>query len=228
MRRSVIGFLVAISGLLGANAGSANAAGDPEAGASAFGPCMACHTLAPGRHMTGPSLDRVFGRKAGTIDGFPRYSAALKRSSIVWDDKSLDAWLANPRALVPGNTMTFQGVRSAKDRADLIAFLKAAASGNIARGEEVAREPEVPNLKKLAANHRVTAIRRCGDTYRVTTAAGELPPFWEPNLRFKTDSSERGPEKGRPAIMPGGMQGDRASVIFADPAEISAFVENRC
>jgi cytochrome c len=68
----------------------------------------------------------------------------------------------------------------------------------------------------------------CGDTYRVTTAAGELPPFWEFNLRFKTDTTDTGPAKGRPAIMGAGMRGDRASVIFADPAEISAFIKKRC
>lgn len=90
------------------------------------------------------------------------------------------------------------------------------------------RSPEMQNLKKLDPERQVTAIRYCGDTYRVTTANGKLPPFWEVNLRFKTDASDKGPEKDKPAVMPAGMMGDRASIIFADPAEISAFIEKTC
>ena len=74
----------------------------------------------------------------------------------------------------------------------------------------------------------MTAIRYCGDTYSVTTGGGETQQFWERNLRFKTDSSADGPLKGKPALMPAGMMGDRASVIFAEPSEISAFIEARC
>lgn len=59
-------------------------------GAQAARPCMACHSFAPGRHMTGPSLAHVWGRKAGTADGFTRYSDALRRSGLVWDRKNLD------------------------------------------------------------------------------------------------------------------------------------------
>lgn len=80
----------------------------------------------------------------------------------------------------------------------------------------------------LGPARRVTAIRYCGDTYRVTTAAGETRPFWEFNLRFHTDSSDAGPAKGHPALMPAGVMGDRTSVIFADPAEISAFIDKAC
>ena len=57
---------------------------------------------------------------------------------------------------------------------------------------------------------------------------GETHPFWEFNLRFKTDSSERDRSRAMPSCMPAGMMGDRASVIFADPEEISAFIEKRC
>ncbi|MEE9590210.1 MAG: cytochrome c family protein, partial [Hyphomicrobiaceae bacterium] len=75
---------------------------------------------------------------------------------------------------------------------------------------------------------QVTALRYCGDAYYVTIAAGGTFTFWEFNLRFKTDSSELGPEKGKPAILRASMRGDRAFVIFSDPTEISAFIQKRC
>ena len=186
--------------------------------------------------MTGPSLAHLWGRKAGIAEGFARYSPALKSAEDVWNDETLDAWLADPKALVHGNSMTFQGIKDAKARADLIAFLESAGAdgpaGQTAQGGMMGggmgRGPQMQNLKTLAPANQVTAIRYCRDTYRVTTATGELAPFWEFNLRFKTDSSDTGPAQGRPAIMGAGMMGDRASVIFADPAEISAFIEKRC
>src|SRR5947208_8177636 len=68
----------------------------------------------------------------------------------------------------------------------------------------------------------------CGDTYKVATADGKIRDFWERNLRFKTDVTDDGPQKGAPAIVPAGMMGDRADVIFASPAEISAFIAQQC
>lgn len=84
------------------------------------------------------------------------------------------------------------------------------------------------NLRKLEPGQQVKAITYCHDTYRVATADGKTRAFWERNLRFKTDSSEEGPDKGEPAIMPAGMMGDRASVIFADPEEIAQFIAKHC
>ena len=86
----------------------------------------------------------------------------------------------------------------------------------------------VPNLKKLDPESHVQAIRRCGDAYKVTTVDGKTRDFWERNLRFKTDSSEEGPEKGKPAIVDAGMMGDRADVIFSGPQEISNSIETKC
>jgi cytochrome c len=67
-----------------------------------------------------------------------------------------------------------------------------------------------------------------GDSYKVSTADGKTHDFWERNLRFKTDSSDDGPQKGAPAIVGAGMMGDRASVIFAAPEEISASIRQEC
>jgi cytochrome c len=226
-----IGF--ATLSLLGATI-AAQAAGDAEAGAQLFRNCAACHSLAPGRHMTGPSLAGIWERRAGTVDGFVRYSQALKSAEVVWNAGNLDAWLADPAAFIPGNFMKFPGIKDANARTNLIAYLQTAGSHAAAPEAEGGgmmggmMSADVPPLKDVDPGQQVTAIRYCGDTYTVTTADGQTMPYWERNLRFKTDSSAAGPPPGRPALMPAGMMGDRASVIFAAPAEISAFIEAKC
>jgi cytochrome c len=100
--------------------------GDAGRGQHVFGACVACHALEPNRNMTGPSLAELWNRKAGSLTSFPRYSPALKSSGIIWDDTSLDEWLKDPQHVVPGNTMTFPGIKDAQPRADLLAFLKEA------------------------------------------------------------------------------------------------------
>jgi cytochrome c len=97
------------------------AAGDPEAGREVFRACGACHTLEPGAHRTGPSLAGVFGRKAGTAEGFHRYSDALRSADLVWGEDALNGFLADPQAFLPGNRMTFRGIADAQGRADVIA-----------------------------------------------------------------------------------------------------------
>ena len=96
-------------------------------GEAHFGLCRACHNaVAGGADMTGPNLHGVFGRHAGTKAGFA-YSAPLKASGIVWDAASLDKWLTNPMADVPGTKMSFAGIADANDRRDTIAYLKVAS-----------------------------------------------------------------------------------------------------
>ena len=115
-----------------------DAAGDPEAGAQVFQACAACHALEPGVHRTGPSLAGVFGRKAGTAEGFHRYSEALKSADLVWREDTLSGFLTDPQAFLPGNRMTFSGIPDAQARADVIAYLKdaieSAAGGGMAVG----------------------------------------------------------------------------------------------
>jgi cytochrome c len=74
--------------------------------------------------MTGPSLAGLFGRKAGALASFSRYSPAMKAAQHVWDDSTLDSWLTDPAAMIPGNRMTFPGIKDASARKDLLAFLK--------------------------------------------------------------------------------------------------------
>lgn len=95
---------------------------DPAIGKNVFAACAACHAPdLPTR--TGPDLQGVIGRKAGTQPGF-RYSRAMQRAKLTWDEPTLDAFLADPQATVPGNTMPFPGVPDAAARRDLIAYLK--------------------------------------------------------------------------------------------------------
>jgi cytochrome c len=83
--------------------------------------CGTCHTLAPGQNRVGPSLAGVIGRTAGTLEG-ARYSPSLRQSGIVWSSETIDKYLANPRQLVPGTTMTV-GLRAPEERAAVIAYL---------------------------------------------------------------------------------------------------------
>ena len=100
--------------------------GDAAAGRLVYRKCQACHSMDAGKNMLGPSLAGIRGRKAGAEPGY-NYSAAMKQSGLVWDDKTLDAYLADPQKLVPGNKMPFPGLKTDHDRADIIAYLAASA-----------------------------------------------------------------------------------------------------
>src|SRR5712672_3792690 len=98
--------------------------GDAARGQQDFRACTPCHSLEPDRNMTGPSLANLWGRKAGSLPSFERYSEALKASGIIWDDRSLDGWLTDPDRMVPDNEMPFNGIKDTRVRVDLLAFLK--------------------------------------------------------------------------------------------------------
>lgn len=210
----------------------AAAAGDPARGAMVFQACAACHSVRPGEHLTGPSLARVWNRKAGTVEGFLRYSDALKHAGIVWNDTVLDKWLADPAQLVPGTSMTFRGLQESKDREDVVAYLRTASEGKAPSAEPrrggMMMQSRKVNLKRAPPAGQVVSIGHCGDAYTVKTADGKTNKVWEFNLRFKTDSSDDGPLPGKPVIVGAGMQGDRASVVFASSKEISEFIKPSC
>ncbi|MBN8756931.1 MULTISPECIES: c-type cytochrome [Variovorax] len=94
---------------------------DAVRGEQVYARCLACHALAVDR--VGPRHCGLFGRLAGSVPGFG-YSEAMKRSKIVWNDKTLDRFLVKPLAMVPGTAMTYDGVPDPADRADLIVYLK--------------------------------------------------------------------------------------------------------
>ena len=98
-------------------------AADVTQGKAIFSRCAACHNVAKGGpNMIGPNLYGVVGRKAATKSGFS-YSNAMKNSGITWINQKLDAYIAHPAQIVPGNRMAFAGIPDSKQRADLIAYL---------------------------------------------------------------------------------------------------------
>ena len=84
--------------------------------------CGSCHSVEPGKNRVGPTLAGVIGRKAASIETYS-YSAAMRSAGLTWDAVTLDSYLTNPRAKVPGTKMTFVGLPQANDRADIIAYL---------------------------------------------------------------------------------------------------------
>jgi cytochrome c2 len=104
-------------------AASAEVTGNAANGAVVFNRCAICHnnTKAAGNKI-GPDLFGVVGRKAGTYPGFS-YSPAMKSTGFVWTPAKLDAYIASPPIVVPGNKMAFAGISNAGQRADLIAYL---------------------------------------------------------------------------------------------------------
>jgi|RhiMethySRZTD1v2_1073278.scaffolds.fasta_scaffold2650607_2 cytochrome c len=87
-----------------------------------FERCVACHAK-EGEGDLGPNLHGVVGRKAGSLEDF-RYSRAMARSGIVWNEKTLDAFLKAPDQLVPGTRMPFEGIANDAERAAVIQYLK--------------------------------------------------------------------------------------------------------
>lgn len=100
--------------------------GHAKAGQAVYERCLACHALAYDR--TGPHHCGLFGRRAGSVPGFA-YSNAMKRSRIVWNEKTLNLFLADPLKTVPGTSMGYAGVKDPVERADLVAYLKQAGQG---------------------------------------------------------------------------------------------------
>jgi cytochrome c len=105
---------------------AARAEGDAASGEKIFRKCRACHTLAAEeKHKIGPNLHGLFQRKSGAAEGF-RYSKAMKEAGLDWNEASLDKYLSSPKDAIPGNKMAFAGLKKPEERADVIAYLKAA------------------------------------------------------------------------------------------------------
>ncbi|WP_373355686.1 cytochrome c family protein [Pseudoroseicyclus sp. CXY001] len=95
---------------------------DPAAGEGVFRNCRSCHSVEPGENMTGPTLFGVVGRAVDAVEGYA-YSGALEEHADVWSPENLNAFLEDPRGFAPGTKMTYSGLRSVEDRANIIAWL---------------------------------------------------------------------------------------------------------
>lgn len=135
--------LSAMAACLGQAALAADELGDAENGAALFRQCKACHQVGEGAtNRVGPHLNGLFGRAAGTAEGF-RYSKALERAGakgLEWHADTLDTYLENPKQLVPGTRMSFRGLPDPQDRADMIAYLRdfSASPANIPEADPTA------------------------------------------------------------------------------------------
>jgi cytochrome c2 len=105
-----------------------------ERGEAQFRKCMACHNVGEGAaNKIGPVLNDVLGREAGTYPGF-FYSPAMVEAGeggLVWTVDTLNQWIATPKKFIPGTKMTFAGIRSDEDRADIIAYLRTLSPGYV-------------------------------------------------------------------------------------------------
>ncbi len=128
-------------------------AGDPAAGRQVFRKCQACHSLEPGKNILGPSLGAIVGRKSGSEPGY-NYSPAMKQANIVWGDKTLDSYLADPQKVIPGNKMPFPGLKTEHDRADVIAFLASPAAAQPAASAANASPQKSPAATAAAAEQK--------------------------------------------------------------------------
>lgn len=105
--------------------GSAWAAGDAKKGADVFAEeCGDCHSTTTGKNKKGPSLHGVIGRKSGSLGDFAGYSDPIKQAGITWAPEKIDAYIAQPRKVVPGGKMKYDGLDDAGARADVIAYLQ--------------------------------------------------------------------------------------------------------
>ena len=125
--------------------------GDPKAGEEIYARCLACHALAYDR--TGPRHCGLFGRRAGSVKGFT-YSDAMERAKIVWSEKTLDRFIANPLKTVPGTAMGYAGVTDTKERADLIAYLKEANGSAECKKQAIDIRLESPRSSAIQAPQR--------------------------------------------------------------------------
>ena len=100
-------------------------AGDAALGQKVFNKCKACHEAADVKNKVGPGLKGLFGRKAGSVEGYA-YSDAMKNSGITWGEDTLKAYLTDPKAVVPGGKMSFAGLKKEEEIENIIAYLEEA------------------------------------------------------------------------------------------------------
>ena len=158
--RKVVFAFAAMGAAFFSSAGSAQetltpemlASGDDAKGKRVFLRCRSCHTLEEGgRSLTGPNLWGVFGRQAGTFEGY-RFSNALAEADFVWTPDKLNEWLLKPKDFLPGNKMNFVGLPKQQDRIDLIRYLQVETGAAASNAETAPDAADVPATEAPAAD----------------------------------------------------------------------------
>ena len=153
-------------------AAAAGLQGDAGAGRQVFKKCQACHSLEPGKTILGPSLAGIVGRKSAADANFS-YSPAMKQAALTWDPPTLDAYLAEPAKIVPGNRMPFPGLKTDHDRQDVIAFLAAPATSAGAQPAAKAAAPSAPAAAAPQAKSGAAAAYLTDAKYTLRTGIAE-------------------------------------------------------
>ncbi|NKX45739.1 c-type cytochrome [Roseicyclus persicicus] len=181
---------------LAAATSPALAEGDPARGETLFRPCRACHMVGEGAvHRVGPHLNGLVGRAIGAVAGYD-FSDDLVEAGVdglVWDEATLDRFLAGPREYFPGTAMVFRGIRSAEDRAHLVAYLREAggpADGVAAAADTAAVDPEIAAILQIAGDvaygeylsNECTACHRAEGGEDIPTIRGLAPSVFVAGL----------------------------------------------
>jgi nitrite reductase (NO-forming) len=153
-------------------ADAASPQGDAVAGRQVFKKCQACHSLDPGKTILGPSLAGIVGRKSGAEPDF-NYSPAMKQAALTWDAATLDGYLMDPQKSVPGNRMPFPGLKTDRDRKDVIAFLAAANSPAANTAAQKAAAPSVSTAAAPQAKSGSNAAYLTDAKYTLRTGIAE-------------------------------------------------------
>ena len=103
--------------------------------------------------------------------------------------------------------------------------MRVASADDVSGSSKARSAAQLRNLKAVGPEAQVTAIHQRGDTFEITTADGRKTAFRQTNLRIKIDTSDQGPDAGKPVILPGGMMGDRVTVFFALPMEVATLIK---
>ena len=165
--------------------GDAQLIGDVEAGEEVFDYCIGCHEVGQGaENGIGPHLNGIFGRRAGSIDGY-KYSKGLIREGklgMTWELDKLDAYLTNPKALVSDTRMSFDGLEDKKERDDVLAYLRQFSDDpqNIPEASPTARKPEVelpPEVLALVGDPEYGEYlsSECGTCHQIDGAYDGIP-----------------------------------------------------
>ncbi len=175
---------------------------DAGAGKRTFAKCAACHAVGPGaRHRVGPELNDLIGRTAGSIEGY-RYSPAMTKAGqggLVWTAETLQSYLADPKAVVPGTKMTFAGLKKADELANIVAYLGTFAT--TAAAPPSAAEATPPLAAPAAAATPGAATPGAGHVLRLgRQATPEEIAAWDIDIR----PDGLGLPKGKGTVAQGG------------------------